>query len=235
MQIIIELVHFVPLPAKSDSVEFESILAKTPVDTSPDRIGQVKGQVLLRHADGRFLWAFARDGILGHQTGITATIEKLASIAAVYARRTLSVIDSKSLNDDNSVLPSITISDNTGYVRVYDISPKGKGDQDSLERCMVEQALPAVDHIASDRVGHSIDGIMFLREGTPGLTAEDPGTYRCMASHGVNQRFSNRFSNSASNRRDDIDAALEKLKEFGDINGINDYQVLELNNSLHKR
>ncbi len=232
MQMIIELIHFVPLPGKSGSEEFENILAKTPLDTSPDRIGQVKGQVLLRHPDGRFLWAFARDGILGHQTRITAFTEKLASIAAVYARRTLSVIDSKSLNDDNSVLPSsATDSGNIGYVRFYDISPKRTEVQDSLERCMVEQALPDIKLIASDRVGNSIDGIMFLREGTPGLAAADPGAYRCMASHSVNQRF----SNSASGRRDEIDAALEKLKEFGDINGINDFQVLELHNSLQKR
>lgn len=218
----IELYHFVPSSKQSD-FEGPVIQEVMPlVDMNPTRGGQVLGQALLKHADGRFIWAIAHEEIGGgswYKSNISRAFEKLALVASIYATSMHSVITRASARDDLSVLP---VGNSGSKVRIYEIKPQMSGFSDSFEHDVVEQVLPAVNLHPANRIGHSTDGLMFLKNDDYTITTEGTEAYLWLVSHTVFEQFEDR-----DNFPEDIRPALEKLRSVGEIYGFNDYQVLK--------
>jgi hypothetical protein len=227
MQQKIELNQFVPSSkqmAFADTVVNEVMPV---VDTNPTRGGQILEQALLHHADGRYLWAIAYEEVGGgswYESNVSGAREKLTSMATIYAKRTLTVIKCDSAIDEHAVLP---VGNSGSTVRVYEITPQMSAFADAFEQSMIEQVLPAVNLHPANRIGHSTDGLMFLKDDDLPRSTEDAGTYLWLVSHTVFEQFKDR-----DNFPDNVRPALEKLNSIGVINGLNDYQVLRPNKHL---
>lgn len=168
----IEFFHFVPLPGKlgvEDSIIKEVF---TKVDTGPTRGGQVSGQALYRHKDGRFIWAITYNTFGGswYENKTAGARENLASFGAVYANHTFTVLKTAMADEAHSMPP---LGKAGAIVRTYELAPHHSHSPEAFEQAMADEILPSIPLHIPNRLGHSTDAFAFLKIDTPESGGDD--------------------------------------------------------------
>jgi hypothetical protein len=217
----IESFHIVPLP-EQESLEAAVREEVGPLtDSGPTRAGQILGQKLLKHPTGRFLWLIPFETIGGtwHEDRIEAARARLETMAIIYHRRPLLVLHGDALAPDGGggERARFPIGGESATLRIYRLRPAQQHNPEGFEQEMVDRVMAAVQLHPANRVGHSTDAQMLLKE--EGLGAGSH--YQWWISRVVHPSFADRDTFA-----DDVDGALSALKDLGAILGFEDYEVL---------
>ena len=216
---------FVPLSQASDTEATIRTQIFPLVDTGPTRGGQVTMQALLEHEDGRYLWliGYETTGGTWHESKIVPAQDKLKSLGVIYATRSLLLLSSLTRETAGKADPGgkFPLGQSGATVRIYEITPIHHTQSDTFEQAVIEQVLPAVSLHPPNRIGHSTDSQILVKEERDPALGEDGNRYLWMISHSVYELFEERDTFPA-----DIQDALIRLETVGQICGFGDYQLV---------
>jgi hypothetical protein len=190
------------------------------VDTGPTRGGQITAQVLLHHEDGRYQWlvSYETTGGSWHEKRIGPALAKLESRAVVYTMQTTLLLDSQDRDGANHA--DLPLGAPFSTIRIYQLGPGAHTRPEAFERAMMEEVMPTVSLHPPNRLGHSTDAQVLLKEEATSSSAGDGDRFLWLISRNVYESFKERDSFPG-----DVEEALGKLEKLGGIRAFDDYRV----------
>lgn len=225
MESRVELIALVPREqdAGFEATVYNEVLPL--VDTEPTRGGQIMSQVLLRHQDGRYLWlvGYKTTGGAWHEENLARARARLESMATIYDERSFQLLASgvRRALEDETFHEQFPVGLPGATVRIYHVTPRAVNAPDAFERSMTENVLPAVHLHYANRLGHTTDSQLLLKQVRPGPAPGDADRYQWWISRSLYESFKDRDSFPS-----DVREALAMFEEVGNLAGFEDYQIL---------
>jgi hypothetical protein len=219
------------VPRRQDAEIEATILSEVLplVETGSTRGGQIRAQALLKHEDHRYLWlvGYETTGGSWHQEHLAEARAKLESLAVIYATRSLRLLSSavRETHGDEEFHKQFPVGLPGAIVRINPIGPRFDSSSDAFERTMIEEILPAVRLHHGNRLGHTVDSQLLLKEERISSSAAAGDRYQWWISRTVHETFKEREMDSF---RNDMKEALDKLEQVGDLHESSDYRILPI-------
>jgi hypothetical protein len=184
-------------------------------------------QALLKHEDRRYLWlvGYETTGGSWHQENLAQARAKLESLAVIYTARSLRLLSNtvRETLHGEEFHEQFPVGLPGAVVMINQIVPRFNSSSDAFEQAMTEEILPAVNLHYGNRLGHTTDTQLLLKEERLAPSPEDGDRYQWWISHTVYETFKERERNSF---RNDVRDAINKFEQVGDLCGSSDYQIL---------